>query len=297
MTECSKELAPSTARSVDSEDVFGSNSSDYSDEYFYEDFDSADDEGNAGDTKLGNGAPGNYKLAQKTGQLNTWEAWLVKKLSDEREIADKKKIESELQALQELQLQAEATEKQKRSEELHKQWVEEKNLKIHLQKENEKREQKVKKLLEEEKKAKRDIEAKKKFQKWKKSVAEKKHAMELKEELEKQKQQQLFEEKKKMNAESYQNWLKSKSFQNPVRKTHSPPAPTYVNPNPWIAPTHDGTRRNVNKSSATCLKQNKTKLENTIIQRKDLSFSHCGRIRPHIVHFKRPKSTTTAKRK
>lgn len=299
MTECSKELAPSTARSLDSEDVFGSNSSVYSDEYFYDDIDYPDnDDGGKMEGEEITSHP--FQTSSKSSRQNTWEEWMVKKLADEQESLAKKKHEMELKALKELQIKTANEEKQKRCAEAHKQWVEEKNLKIRLKKENEKREKEVKKLLEEEKKAKKEIEAKKNFHKWKKTVLEKKQAQLIKEEQEKQKKQQLIEEKKKMSQESFENWLKSKSGQPIQRNTHSPPVPSYVNPAPWIAPTHDATRRNngCKSADAACIPKTKSNTTtSTVLHRKDMSFSQCGRLRPHVVHFKRPKSATTTKRK
>ena len=121
----------------------------------------------------------------------------------------------------------------------------------------------------------------------------------MKEELEKQKKQQIMEEKKKMSKESYENWLKSKSGQSIQRNTHSPPVPSYVNPAPWVAPTHDATRRSkATKSADACLPRAKSNSVsgNTVLHRKDMSFSQSGRLRPHIVHFKRPKSATTKRK-
>nr|CAB3228538.1 coiled-coil domain-containing protein 34 [Phallusia mammillata] len=168
-------------------------------------------------------------------EISVWEKWLINKLELEREKSKIRKKEIREKIAAEREEKKKKEERLQTAKEKHQQWVEEKMLKLKIQKIAEKRQERIKQELENTKKQQTEKEAQQKYDEWKRKQdqIDKENEQKKQKQLEKQKREK--EEKKKANEEHYQNWLENnKGRINALQKKISNPQPTYVNPKPWV---------------------------------------------------------------
>ncbi|XP_076811428.1 uncharacterized protein LOC143458439 [Clavelina lepadiformis] len=178
-----------------------------------------------------------------SANLTMWEQWLVNKLQVERERFKERKIQAKKEIEMEKLKHKEKEAKTQAAQERHKEWLQEKLLLMKLEKAAKHRENKVKKEIDSEKKTKLKSDTEDNFKKWMQKYNEHEQEKRVKAKQEKEKELQLKEEKKKLNEEKYQQWLEGSKHRWTALRRKETPTPSYINPNPWIGPEQDASRR------------------------------------------------------
>uniref|UniRef100_H2YDW2 Coiled-coil domain-containing protein n=1 Tax=Ciona savignyi TaxID=51511 RepID=H2YDW2_CIOSA len=183
------------------------------------------------------------EASEYAGKLSVWEEWMVRKLHEEQEKRRLLRAAEEKAKLEEKEKQAKKEERIKMGQQKHQEWVEERLYKLKLQKAKELHEVKLQKEIEAEKTRRLNEKAKDEYEAWRKKHEEIDRLKRVKEKEKLEAEKREKEEKRKQSEEAYQKWLERSKDKLPVSKLPASPTPAYINPNPWVGPEQNPTRR------------------------------------------------------
>ena len=186
-----------------------------------------------------------------TKSLSPWEEWLMRKTVQDREKAKAKKLQKKKEREVSQKQKREEEEKARKATEVREAWVSEKN-KIEMGKRRKEREDMAMKRREkEEEQQLTELKSKENFIKWRHEKQEKLREASIREEENARMSKETEIERRLKNEQAFDEWLeKVRSRPKPVHGSFgyisgkltgfyewgSYPAPSYINPVPWVPP-------------------------------------------------------------